>query len=457
MPPISIDIPRELLPAARRDTPLQKIGLALFALGCLIFVVGATGAFSTVPLLYSMSSLGLGAIGALIYILPLFQRDTADIGHNGIMTADATNRGIAAWVASVAFTGFYILLYFFPETLHHVVHAVDPVSLVLRGKAADHWFLYSVLYTVAVLVMGVRMFAKHRDNKYHLIRTTSLMFFQLVFAFVIPITLRLLNKPEFYFHYFWPLKPDYLFPSTLSGFLGSDIAVAQFMGFWTIAIAFVGVPVLTYFFGKRWYCSWVCGCGALAETLGDPYRHLSDKSRTAWRVEVGLVYSVLAFIVLTTALLWIDAYTDNSLLGSWSHGFRTTYGFLIGSVFSGVIGVGFYPLMGSRVWCRFGCPQAAILGILQKTWSRFRITTNGGQCISCGNCSTYCEMGIDVRAYAQQGENIVRASCVGCGVCASVCPRGVLKLENASPDNRYNKAKERIMFYGTRLFRSSTD
>jgi polyferredoxin len=26
---------------------------------------------------------------------------------------------------------------------------------------------------------------------------------------------------------------------------------------------------------KRWYCSWVCGCGGLAETAGDSYRHLS--------------------------------------------------------------------------------------------------------------------------------------------------------------------------------------
>jgi len=41
-------------------------------------------------------------------------------------------------------------------------------------------------------------------------------------------------------------------------------------------------------------------------------------------------------------------------------------------------------------------------------------------------------MGIDVRAYAQKGENMVRSSCVGCGICADVCPRGVLKLENVS-------------------------
>jgi ferredoxin len=45
-------------------------------------------------------------------------------------------------------------------------------------------------------------------------------------------------------------------------------------------------------------------------------------------------------------------------------------------------------------------------------------------------------MGIDVRAYAQKGQDIVRASCVGCGVCSSVCPRGVLKLENADESSR---------------------
>jgi 4Fe-4S binding domain. len=45
----------------------------------------------------------------------------------------------------------------------------------------------------------------------------------------------------------------------------------------------------------------------------------------------------------------------------------------------------------------------------------------------------YCEMGIDVRAYAQRNEHFTRASCVGCGICAEVCPRGVLRLENFRP------------------------
>ena len=138
-------------------------------------------------------------------------------------------------------------------------------------------------------------------------------------------------------------------------------------------------------------------------------------------------------------LVVIAYFTGNFIIDSYQ--LRKWYGFYIGAAFSGVVGVGFYPLMGSRVWCRFGCPMAALLGLQQKFFSRFRITTNGGQCISCGNCSTYCEMGIDVRAYAQKGQNIVRASCVGCGICAAVCPRGVLKLENGSVD-LYNKTTE---------------
>lgn len=170
--------------------------------------------------------------------------------------------------------------------------------------------------------------------------------------------------------------------------------------------------------------------GGWQRQWGDPWRQLSDKSLRSWKIERWIIHSVLVFIVIVTAALWINSFTEGAVLGSFSGSAAKWYGFFIGAIFSGVVGVGFYPLMGSRVWCRFGCPLAATLGIFQRYFSCFRITTNGGQCMSCGNCSTYCEMGIDVRAYAQKGKNIIRSSCVGCGVCSAVCPRGVLKLEN---------------------------
>ena len=150
-------------------------------------------------------------------------------------------------------------------------------------------------------------------------------------------------------------------------------------------------------------------------------------------------YGAIGFFVVIAALfaMHFTGTTDEIFLIKSSN-LRSAYGLYIGSIFSGVIGTGFYPIFGNRVWCRFGCPMAAVLGMQQRLFSKFRITTNGGQCISCGNCSTYCEMGIDVRAYAQKGENIVRSSCVGCGICSAVCPRGVLKLENDSMKGRIN-------------------
>jgi polyferredoxin len=431
------------------------------------------------------------------------------------------------------------------------------------------------------------------------------MFFQLGFAFLIPEFLVRLNLPYYDLKNVWPLNYELFAGYKIDSFLSAG-DVGLLMLIFGVASILVITPILTYFYGKRWYCSWVCGCGGLAETAGDPFRHLSNKKMYAWKIERWVVHSVVVFVtVMTTAVVYNYLYSNESAsISEWSHlkgkavvlsdgtsrslhetvlaaqkagantvlyllegaqqqasslhsteeitipfhtisetgneaaiarlknglsatftvdgqngttitiddatqtvffdnlwiskeffvwfiiallttvfawamlfkreqlakdakygaiGYfvvviaillytytsspgqlfffesyrlREWYGFLIGAMFSGVIGVGFYPIFGSRVWCRYGCPMAAILGFQQRLFSRFRITTNGGQCISCGNCSTYCEMGIDVKAYAQKGENIIRSSCVGCGICSAVCPRGVLKLENDTRQGR---------------------
>lgn len=416
-------------------SPFQKVGAALTAFAILSSIIAAFGAGKSHPLLFFSLIIGLFISGGIFYSIPYFKAQ-AGIKNNGIMQNALSSRGAIAWGIAILMTGFYIILYWFPYYLEGLIRTMDPLSMMLRGKASDQWFLYGAFYTLAVLIMGMRFIAKYKFSRYHIIRTISVMFFQLGFAFLLPAFLLKLNQPEFYFSYFWPLKYSYLFPNDLDYLIQSG-NLGVFMVFWGLVMTFIATPILTYNYGKRWYCSWVCGCGALAETLGDPYRQNSDKSLKAWKIERWMVHTVLVFITLTTALLWLNSWKSGTILGDVSGLFSQWYGFLIGSVFSGVIGTGFYPIMGSRVWCRFGCPMAAILGLFQRFKSKFRITTNGGQCISCGNCSTYCEMGIDVRAYAQKGENIIRASCVGCGVCSSVCPRGVLKLENLEEEGRF--------------------
>ena len=401
----------------------------------------AVGPVTNNPSMFIWLTYILCIVGAAMYILPKRKTEgPPGIKNNGIFFGIMHNRGWLGILTGTFLIAFYIFLYFYPEYMTAWIITVDPISFFLKGSSAGRFFLYGFIYTLCILVMGMRMIIKYRHSKYQMLRTVSVMFFQTSFAFLIPEILLRLNKPYFDFKNIWPLDYDFFFDNELNTLVDSG-GLGIFMLGWGIGLALIGVPLFVYLFGKRWYCSWVCGCGGLAETLGDPYRQLSDKSLKAWKVERWMIHSVLVFaVVMTTAVLYTYWTGSSSFLGLVdSYKIREVYGAWIGAGFAGVIGTGFYPLMGNRVWCRFGCPLAAYLGLVQKFKSRFRITTNGGQCISCGNCSTYCEMGIDVRWYAQRGQNIIRSSCVGCGVCSSVCPRGVLNLEVKSEEGRYNK------------------
>ncbi len=481
----------------------MKLGLSLISIALVALTVGWVSNTYTIPLLITF--LSTITVGSLVYTYGLYAGKAAGISNNGVMHNSISSRGSWAWLIGIALTTFYVLLYWYPQYLGlsssgntGIVHFFDPLSILLNGKVASQWFVYGTLYTLAILLLGTKFIYKYRHSKYQVVRTISVIFFQLAFAFLIPEFLEKLNPSQAYFQKdmknMWPLNIYFTDSWNINAMLkGGNLG--SFMLVLGIAMIFVISPILTYFYGKRWYCSWVCGCGGLAETAGDSFRHLSNKSTKAWQLERWMIHTVLALVTIVTIAVLYTMYYDNpstywlnkdsfslmvliffgifaavviakrktifktldrkatyiaiaiavgivaalanillsngrNVLFIESGMLREWYGFFIGSAFSGVIGVGFYPLLGSRVWCRFGCPMAAILGLQQKLFSRFRITTNGSQCISCGNCSTYCEMGIDVRAYAQKGMDIVRSSCVGCGVCSAVCPRGVLKLEN---------------------------
>lgn len=337
-------------------------------------------------------------------------------GSLGWLEHDIKNRGIIAWLLAALLTVFYLVL-FYTEVFTGVARTMG-----LDGK----WTLYGLLYTIAVVGGGAHMIGKYRHNRYQVIRTSVVMFVQVVFAFSIPQLLKFLKQPEFYFSYLWPLKFEYFTPGYILS-LPLPFILYSLLG------SLLFVPLLAVLFGKRWYCSWVCGCGGLANTAGEPFRHLSDKSSASWRFERIAVHSVLIACLALTAILFVTWGTQNRYpqLVKFANQYQHFYGLIVLTWLSGIIGVGAYPLGGTRVWCRFFCPMAALLGIVQKA-GRFRITVKPDMCISCGLCSKYCEMGIDVRTYAQANESFTRASCVGCGMCSEVCPRGVLRLENVN-------------------------
>jgi ferredoxin-type protein NapH len=325
-----------------------------------------------------------------------------------------SSRRSPAWALSALLLTLYVFLYYTD------VLEAPARRLHLSGK----WTLYALVYTVAMLVGGAFFLWRHGPRSpYHRVRTASVLVAQVVFAFALPKYMTVFGHQEYYFTYFWPLKIEYLYPQVI---LQQPFLIVLYSALGSL----VAFPLLAYFLGKRFYCSWICGCGGLANTAGEPFRHLSDKSNAAWRFEKVSIYSVFVLAIVSTivvALNWAVGQRHPDF-AHFAFFVQKWYGFVVGSFLAGVVGVGLYPLMGTRVWCRFACPMAAMLGLIQK-FGRFRITVKKDMCISCGNCSTYCEMGIDVRQYAMANQDFKRASCVGCGMCAQVCPRGVLKLE----------------------------
>ncbi len=324
------------------------------------------------------------------------------------------NRGLWAWVLSFLLIGFYSVLYW-SEWLTPLANSVG---------MANKWSLYGALYTLAIGFGGIWALRRHGNSRYQRIRIGVNVGIQATLGFAVPHIMPLLGQPEFYFSYFWPLKIESLYPHTLQGW-------PPYLALWSVFGAFVLAPGISVLWGKRWYCSWVCGCGALANTFGDPWRHLSDRSDRAWRFEKVAIHSLLALALTTTAVVTVGqllGYKEPAWLGL-AGSVQGAWGFAVGSVLAGVAGTGLYPILGPRVWCRYFCPMAALLGLSQRA-GRFRVRVQKDLCISCGNCSTYCEMGIDVRAYAMANTSFTRAGCVGCGMCAHVCPRGVLRVES---------------------------
>jgi NAD-dependent dihydropyrimidine dehydrogenase PreA subunit len=340
------------------------------------------------------------------------------------------NRSLIGVSISAALVLFYVVLYWEHKVEEHF--GVTPLTAVSEALGLrNRWYLYGFLYSVAMVAGGVYYLRRHGNSRYNRYRITVNIAIQIALGFSLPFIMPLFGGKEIYLSYFWPLKYDYLYPQTLA-----DLPL--YFALYTVVGSLLAAPLLAVIYGKRWYCSWVCGCGGLANTFGDPWRHLTSKSTKSWRFEQLSIHLVLFIAIATTFLIgldWLigkDHPTFHRIVAGndwkdWS--IKSFYGFAVGAILAGVVGTGLYPVLGPRVWCRNFCPMAAILGWVQKV-GRYRIKVKPDMCISCGNCSTYCEMGIDVRSYAQSNQSFTRASCVGCGMCAHMCPRGVLKLEN---------------------------
>jgi NAD-dependent dihydropyrimidine dehydrogenase PreA subunit len=319
-------------------------------------------------------------------------------------------------------------------------------------------FWYTFLYSLTILVFGLRRM--HRTpTRYIRLQTWTLILVQMIPLFILPeIVLPALwkggviardswivtnvfpiqswnNEPSFWRSYgfilAWPLFIYNLFDSnpTLFWIILSSVQT------------FVIIPLIVWKWGKGAYCGWICSCGGLAETLGDEYRTEAPHGPTAKRWE-NIGQWILAFIFLLTAAKLMTVLFGASVpflnLESYTSQGERFYSIAIDLIFAGVLGLGVYFFLSGRIWCRFGCPLAALMHIYAR-FTKYRIFADKKKCISCNICTTACHMGIDVMSYANKGIPMNDVECVRCSACIVSCPMDVLsfgELPKSDPDNR---------------------
>ena len=342
----------------------------------------------------------------------------------------------ALWAASFALLvyAFYclksgqMLFPFGPGDPLNWMHDALRIDLGFRQTSAAFWG--TAVYALVILVFGARALQRYKSPSQQR-RYLSLIAFQWLFLFGIPEILApmVIERPWklYALSVPWPLSIWSLIDAP--AWTDDDAVTALLwlgLGAFT---SFVLVPLYVWRQGER-FCSYLCGCGGLAETLGDFWRHLAPRGRSAKDAEVfGRLIFLLAIPV--TLLILNDAWTffASDALYSTTAFAQHWYGLMVDFWLASVIGVALYPYLGNRVWCRFFCPLRAYMEAIARRLSRIVIRSDD-RCISCGECTYYCQMGIQVERFAQQQLDLSNSNsaCIQCGVCVEVCPMDVLSV-----------------------------
>ncbi len=341
---------------------------------------------------------------------------------------------IFLWIF-IPFVGVFYLIYKYPTWF--VSEDQVAQTFYWAGKSTSFW--YQTFYTLVVCGLSAMVLWRNhtpygRDKKkslspYQRKKFISIFISQLIFFYLIPFYLPSLldNKIFFADTYLPPNKNAYVY--VYNGF-------TSFGGF---AYIFIVVPLAVWFLGKR-YCSWFCSCGNLAEVIGiTPWGNKWVTERTP-RGETSRKWEVLQYVFLTFALLF------GGIL--FLHGYhiivadhlvtalREFQDLAVDLMFGALIGVGAYPFLGTRIWCRYGCPLAGMMRLWGKwTHSHFQVEANN-RCKGLGLCTTQCPMGIDVASFAHNNKiptlgsfGLQNSPCIGCGGCIDICPVKALSFK----------------------------
>jgi len=320
----------------------------------------------------------------------------------------------------------------------------------LKISLGEPGFYYSLAYCIAVVAFGIARI-RRRKTPYVTVQTWTLAAIQVVPLFLLPyLVLPWMGNVGFFDTGAGLSFADAFFPKADYGhgreyWRAFGFVLAWPLFFWNVfteqpmwawlAVSlvqtFVIIPAIVWKWGKGAYCSWICSCGALAETLGDTEREKMPHGKNWNRLNlVGQVFLAFAFLLLVAKILaW--SFPGGPFSRTFAYLFHDlpvlNYVWFVDLLWAGILGVGLYWHFSGRVWCRFGCPLAALMHVYAR-FSKFRILAEKKKCISCNVCTSVCHQGIDVMNFANKGLPMADPECVRCSACVQSCPTGVLQF-----------------------------
>ncbi|KAA1157430.1 4Fe-4S binding protein [Pseudoalteromonas fuliginea] len=342
---------------------------------------------------------------------------------------------------------------------------IGTIAVSLKSRS----FYYTVLYTLLIGIFGWQRI-KRRKTPYVTVQTSVLFAIQLFPLFLLPeIILPLLGYNGVFDAGIGKSFADALFPSYISaqelathtwpewGHPRAYWHAYSFIFAWPLGVytvftdtpqvawlvigaiqTFVIIPIIVMKWGKGAYCSWICSCGAMAETMGDQQRHkMPHGSKWNKLNMLGQFILLIAAVLLVIRVLgWIypESWMNhmfNLFLKGENKDYQLvnafSYKWVVDILLAGILGFGLYFKYSGRTWCRFACPLAALMHIYSR-FGRFAIVSEKSKCISCNQCTTVCHQGIDVMAFASKGQPMTDPQCVRCSACVQTCPTGTLSF-----------------------------
>lgn len=235
----------------------------------------------------------------------------------------------------------------------------------------------------------------------------------------------------------------YIARKTLAPLEFNEVLYSIHLGIITAGLIFMSMTIVgTLIFG-RFFCSWGCHILALQD--------LSAWILSKFKIKPQPIRSRAFFIVPVVTMLYlfvwpqlVRIYEGTAFPGfrilkddqGWASFSTTDFwrnlpSFPITMITFFMVGFLIVYIMGSRSFCRYGCPYGVLFGWMDKLAPGKIVLT--GNCNQCGLCTAACSTHIQVHKEIKEFGKVVDSSCLKDLDCVAVCPNDAIRYGFTKP------------------------